>query len=532
MGFSSIFSSAFDVIHGTNNEGTRVYSLLSSNRSELVNNIQAKTIYDLESTKLEGVKEFLKNYHLVAAILNLFTDTIADVITRSSFNVEINNKFIDAESNKLLSKKINKFLDRLNLKDLIIHDLPEYLYWGNYNYFVDYKIDDEKVTRVINPHNVIIVEKYCEDFSCLSYLNNYEKDLKEINDNIVYCLNPKIVKQITEWEDFNSKNPPPSPEEQIQFIKENPFAKTKIIYSYKTGRGILDDLIPVILMYYVKEMLYDLLGLKDTLRSDILVANVADDKTDDSVIATAINDLEALVNDANSMSDSITDIDSLVSSIKNYLSNGIKVVPGLRNISNFNPLKLPELFNKKNSLEQDLNNLQKRLLSQVGIPEELFNGNANRWEALQRNSRFMTKVEIYLGSISNMIKRLAIRYVDHLVEDKLHKNVPHNLTMNDISINLETNTTIFNSYINSRAESAQKKMQTIQQLLDNSDRFMNSKNVDKEKAKDWITQLIQSVDPTAASLIDFAEPGSSMPGPGGLPGQGGMPGGPMFPPSY
>ena len=524
MGFLATMDSAFEQLsnRSAGHKGPVSFSMLSSKNSTKNFNEMQDTAYRAAQSVITGVTyaerpqiyDFLVNYGFVQSLVDLVKSTIQDVITKASFNITLEDvDGIDEEMSKEITDKTNEFITKLNLRDAIINDLGLYLYYGNYVYMVDF--EKGLLKRVKKPHNVISVERYCKPDSFMIYNKNFRdaSDLKEIKNNscFVFQYNKIKINEATELDVHlqtlyaTNGGKKLSDQELIaakeSYLKDHPLADETLMYVYYQGRGVFFANMQLLLLYYIKELLYDLLGMKDTIRPDIMIARIADDKTDEAVIANAVNDIEALVNDSAALDvgnnvSSIDSITQMLTGIQSYLSNGIKVVPGMNNFSNLDALKLPELTGKREALKNELDNLRSRILNNIGIPEELYNGQSNRWESISRSARYLTLIDQWVTEITLMCKNISKSYID-----KFYPNYGKNIKLDSIRLNLDTNNIIFNNYSNTRSRVISEKLDAIQRVSRNALDMIDNPLADKQAVLDYTRITMESIDPAATKLL-------------------------------
>lgn len=524
MGLLSTMDSAFEQISNRSaHKGPVSFSMLSTKNSGKNFNEMQDTAYRSANSVITGVTyaerpqiyDFLVNYGFVQSLVDLVKSTIQDVITKASFNITLEDGIpnLDENMSKKITEDTNEFISKLNLRDAIINDLGLYLYYGNYVYMVDF--DKGLLKRVKKPHNVISVERYCRPDSFMIYNKNYKDaaDLKEIkNDScFVFQYNKIKINEASELDVhlqtlYATNGGKKLSEQDIKkardsYLKDHPLADETLMYVYYQGRGVFFANMQLLLLYYIKELLYDLLGMKDTIRPDIMIARIADDKTDESVIANAINDIEALVNDSAALDignnvSSIDSITQMLTGIQSYLTNGIKVVPGMNNFSNLDALKLPELTGKREALKNELDNLRSRILNNIGIPEELYNGQSNRWESISRSARYLTLIDQWVTEITLMCKTIAKSYIE-----KYYPNFGKSVKLDHIRLNLDTNNIIFNNYSNTRSRVISEKLDAIQRVSRSALDMIDNPLADKQAVLDYTRITMESIDPAAVKLL-------------------------------
>lgn len=498
MGLLNFLNTAFE---GSTGNTTKIYSMLSTNTNS--NSLTPNnTLTDTSSQVQTELYKFLNNYNFVNKILKRFTSTISDVISKSSLTITIKG---EKKKYEKLSKECTDLLSDMQFFNTMKVDLRDLLYWGNYGYKVDFT--ETRLKRLDSGIDVLTEDTYCTDRKLI--IDNWvDKDERFKNKSYKYSLlpiqfNPTKLRTITELDaylEFESKKQGKAPAnlEQLRknYLKEHPNSDKVVKHTIYRGRGVLDTEMNNLLVLYIKELLYDLMGLKDTMRPDILTARVMDDKTNESDITTAINDIEALVNMGSASSQepgtqSFLSIQNLLAGVQSYLQNGIKVVPEINNFTSISTLNLPDLIGKRNQLKNEIEELRQRILSNIGLEEQPARSN---WDALQSNSEFLTVTESFVTCISMLARDIIYEYL--CFEHKDEK-----ISYDDIQLDLDTTDIIFNQYSLTRARVLSEKVDSISRILRSADDFSMNQYVDQKQAAKYIMKLVTDLDPTAISFI-------------------------------
>ena len=434
--------------------------------------------------------DFLWNYSFLKQILKRIKSTISDVINKSSFKVSL------GDDKTTESEEVDKFLGELNLIEVIKMDLSTMLYHGNYGYKINF--DENRVERLVSAVDVLTEDTYCKDRRLV--IDNWND-----NDNsghfvlLPYQYDPEIVDNVTELDAHLEETPDPnSLDEKARYLKDHPNADKIIKHSIYKGTGVLDSVIYLLLLLYLKELLADLLGLKDTMRPDILTARVNDDKTDEVKIVQAMNDIEALVNQGSPSSSGdtsglsmFTSFQSLLTSINAYLVNGIKVVPEMNNFSSISKLDIPSLIGKREQLINECNQLRQRILETLGIDDSMSD---NKWDAMQKNSKYLTMIENVVDSLVLFVRTVIYEFVKF-------KYPKSDIKLSDIKLNLDTTNIIFNQYSVTRSRVLNDKVDALTRLMRTMTDWTDMPCIDASKVPEYIQKLVTDLDPSASVLF-------------------------------
>lgn len=497
MGFFNFLNTAFESNAGST---TRVYSMLTSNPNSISG--QNNTLTSTSSQIQEELYKFLDKYSFVEKILDQIKSVISDVFAKSSLRVTINLK------NKKFERygiECDNLLAEIQFFTTMKTDLRDLLYYGNYGYKIDFK--DRRMKRLSDGFKVLTEDTYCADRK-LIIQNWVDKDERIKDKKARYALlpiqfDPQKVKEITELEAYLEDEAAKVPNGVVNidalrkdYLKEHPNSDKVIKHTVYRGKGALDTEMNNLLVLYTKELLYDLLGLKDTCKPDILTARVMDDKTNEADITKAINDIEALVNmgsltQSDPGAQTFFTIQNMIAGVQSYLQNGIKVVPEINNFTSISTLNLPDLTGKRRQLKEEIDELRQRILSNLGLEDQPAR---NKWDAINNNSKFLTVVESFVGCISNLAKDIVYEYLGNTYPKD---NIPYDA----IQLDLDTTDIIFNQYALTRTRVLTDKVDSISRILGMIDSFAMNQFVDQQKLPKYIMKLIKDLDPTAEDFI-------------------------------
>jgi hypothetical protein len=216
-------------------------------------------------------------------------------------------------------------------------------------------------------------------------------------------------------------------------------------------------------------------------------------KIDESEIVQSINIIESFLNSFDL--DIISyihngDILPIYNKLYEMVRNGTRVVPDLPHITSLDKLDILDLSPRIEELKNRRDELEDRIYLFVGIPKELYEGNATRWELIQRNSRILTIIENITKSITNsIINHIRIKY--NIKEDvKVDMPIDQNNILSSIaSIN--------------KIEISKQKIQAVSDLLssisDILDRYESM--IDMDKFVKYVRDQINSIDPKLSETL-------------------------------
>jgi len=265
-------------------------------------------------------------------------------------------------------------------------------------------------------------------------------------------------------------------------------------YSYHIGQGICDDVLYLIFEHLLKTLMRLLISVKDTIRPDVLVANINQNATDATDISEALNDIESLVNNGDSVVDFRSmDPTSILNTVYDALLNSTKVVPGIQNFTNFDLLQYPDLSAKTEKLTSDIESLKQTIMNNIGIPADLVEGSSNRWEVISRSSRFLTLIESHIEDLSRTVKRTVRSYL------KRYENI--DISIDDIGLVLDTSNIIFNNHFNNKTKVVTEKLEGIGRILEVHATLRDNEATDSEAVDSYFERQLNLLDPELSDII-------------------------------
>lgn len=487
----SIFTAINNAFESTASS-SKYYSILSK--------LITKPGNTLTGTTFEVNKElydFLSNYSFLRQLLKRIASTISDVFNKSSMRVSLGEELKDK------ADEVNDFLTDIQVMDVIKMDLKMMLYHGNYGYKINFK--DTRIERLVDSINVLTEDTYCKDLHLV--IDDWDdSDEGSSKDYVLlpYQYNPARIEDITELDAYlrDQENSSDINTLASEYLAKHPNANKVIKHSVYKGTGVLDSVMYLLLLLYMKELLLDLLGLKDTLRPDILTARVMDDRTDEVKIVQAMNDIESLVNQGSPSANGDTsgfsmfsNFQSMLTAINAFLVNGIKVVPEMNNFTSISKLDIPSLIDKRQRLQQECDDLRKRILETLGIDDSMSD---NKWDAMQKNSKYLTMIEEIVDSISLFIRNTAYSFIKY-------KYPKETIGLGDIKLDLDTTNIIFNQYSLTRSRVLNDKVDALTRLMRTINDWQDMPCIDSSKVPEYIEKMVCDLDPTAAVLFKKAE---------------------------
>jgi len=435
-----------------------------SNYISIVKRIAVDKNTELDLSEPDNYKRTLlyqfEDFHLSESITKILASFIKDVIDKNSMEIVV-------ENNEQLTKEVNSYIKKLRLKDRLINDIFYIIYYGG----ISYVVENNELKPLKFQYETIRSDKYkYYIYNGNNYISINEKSIISIEANI-----RKIRDNFTE---------------QLLLSSDDSLIKNDEYYIYL---GLMEPYVDRLFLYYVLDFLVILLTFKNSLSFDVIKAVVSDMKIDESEIVQSINIIESFLNSFDL--DIISyihngDILPIYNKLYEMVRNGTRVVPDLPHITSLDKLDILDLSPRIEELKNRRDELEDRIYLFVGIPKELYEGNATRWELIQRNSRILTIIENITKSITNsIINHIRIKY--NIKEDvKVDMPIDQNNILSSIaSIN--------------KIEISKQKIQAVSDLLssisDILDRYESM--IDMDKFVKYVRDQINSIDPKLSETL-------------------------------
>ena len=211
----------------------------------------------------------------------------------------------------------------------------------------------------------------------------------------------------------------------------------------------------------------------------------------------------ALNNDEASLGVQLSDPSAILQLVSTSLQNSAKVLPNIEGLTDINLLEYPQTKEKVDDLIADLEQTKKDAANQIGIPDELVQGESNRWEVISRSSRFLTLIESLLEEITRCVKDTVV----HRIHFKFNKRVDPN----NVHLNLDTTNYLFNSNFNTKSQVVREKFDSLSQIIRTIQELRESGLVEDEKLMDFVRTELKVLDQSLAEVIvDKIEKGEEL----------------------
>lgn len=173
-----------------------------------------------------------------------------------------------------------------------------------------------------------------------------------------------------------------------------------------TGAPLFYHYLPKVRELFLKDLVVNILGIKDVIQPDILAMNFEG--------GTNIDHAEELCNNLEDLLNKNSDYSIFNSHALDYndltklLIDTVRVLPDIDGkLQSLNPLRTTTLQEKIQQIREEARELERDVLSSLGVPVDLFEGNSSKWEVIKRSERLQSRVSYYINTLKSSIRRLS-----------------------------------------------------------------------------------------------------------------------------
>lgn len=253
--------------------------------------------------------------------------------------------------------------------------------------------------------------------------------------------------------------------------------------------------LPKVRELYLKDLVLSILGIKDVIQPDILAMNFEGGMDIDQAQDMCSN-LEDLLNknsDYSIFNSATLDYNQLVK----LLVDTVRILPDIEGkIQSLNPVRTTTLQDKIQQIRMEYQELNRNIISALGVPMDLFEGNSSKWEVIKRSERLQSKVNYYINTIKTSIRRLA-QSVFKRMNDR-------ELKVSDFKILIFTESDLEIAAKTNRLQSLNELNQTLMQMVAGAERELaESRLINKEAYFKLLKSGLKEVYPEIDDLIDI-----------------------------
>lgn len=344
--------------------------------------------------------DYLKDWYFVKSLVDAFKNPIQEIIEKTPIEVTI-----DDTSVKYQETWLNTKLKESSLKDEITDSLFDIIYRGRFFRLIFpsgdkglrlASIKDEtnvSFAYQFNNHIGYLVDPGSSaQFMVRSKAIGSAYGFRDIQTKSISEVDPIILKELSKY--IKVKEIPKELAEQVVALETR--VPTSAFYSQA---GLLFKM-------YMNEVLSYFSSLRDTLKQNLLAITVSGQNKDTIESARLVQAIESVVNQDSSV---IYDqsVFTLINQMISKIMNDTRVLPMVQEYSQVDMLKWNDRSSDRDNLNNENSSLRTQVLSSLGIPEELFGSNSNRWEILSKSDRYLNTISTYLDMCTDIVKTAA-----------------------------------------------------------------------------------------------------------------------------
>lgn len=399
--------------------------------------VDAEKIYSIVGTSLtrylERIDELTSylEFHITKTSIDVIKDALMELIITDNPNI------ISLPDDPEAEADINRILNEMQLIKHITSDISELIYYGSYSYAMELTDDNKscKLRYLKNPTKVISTWKDSKLDSYFTY--DMAGEMHEFNKNEIFSISTYDYKlefdENISSDRLKQLNAEIEGEEAVTKLnvarEKSKRGVTSYDKRYLAGTPLFGYITGKIKEYILKDYLLSILSIKDLIQPIILLVGL--EKTtalEEGVDLT--QKVESLINKNLDMS--FMEAKGLsVKDLAMSLIDNIRVLPDYDSkLAGMTDLNLDKISEKIDRIRMDQQTIKEDLINAIGLPPDLFEGRASRWESIKMSQRFESKVSYYVDMINKSIVLLAENLYDRLklskkldIEGKITSNL-------------------------------------------------------------------------------------------------------------
>ena len=208
------------------------------------------------------------------------------------------------------------------------------------------------------------------------------------------------------------------------------------------------------------------------------------------------NDLEDLLNknsDYSIFNSAALDYNDLTK----LLIDTVRVLPDIEGkLQSLNPIRTTSLQEKIQQIRMESKELERDILSSLGVPIDLFEGQSSKWEVIKRSERLQSKVAFYIDTIKSSIRRIA-QSIFYLQNDRELKASDFKITcFNESDLDMAQRT--------NKLQNLTELSQTLLNIVVGAEReLVESRLVNKEAYFKLLKSNLKEIYPEVEDLLDI-----------------------------
>ena len=424
----------------------------------------------------EEYMEYLKDWHFVKFLIDAFKNPLLEILEKSNMVVSLSGRY------KKQEEWINKQIQKVDLKNEIINDLENIIYYGRFFRLPIYSESDRSFSLVKIKDETTVNFAY------------------QMGEHIGYIVNPgsdsefltrsKGIGAAFKFRDPQYKSlDETDPEIQQELSKRlnlgdiEDFLKDDIVaMEMRTPSSTFYSQAGLLFKLYINEVLSQFSSLRDTFKQNLLAVSLSGSNKNTNEAARVVQAIENSVNQDSSVIFNQS-VPGLINQMLGKTLNDTRVLPMIDEYSNVNLLKWNDRSDDKQRLDNETESLRSQVMSGFGVPEELIGISSNRWEILSKSDRYLTTISTYTDTCTNIVKSFVQCCLLHKCYD-----VP----FDDIIFNFRNDTEIQAQMSRHNVDSMDASLSKLNNMLNNVKYLISLGFMDPEKVLEEFIDKAQS----------------------------------------
>lgn len=297
------------------------------------------------------------------------------------------------------SAKINSLLKAINFEKEFFDDkLNEYVLFGSELILAKVPKSGE-ITKATNvaikfPFSSIVRESGAKTEI---YVNGEKLDLNPDED--YFYLPIRIGKLDLQLEETQGG------------LTSNSTDSTIVDTQWRASQPLFYGLNTELKLFILKDILTKLIQLQDIVAPNLLLTNVDKNTSEEKAIELS-EEIEKLINQYGDLTQLISS-NADINTISQFILNNVRVYPDLMGaINGTNKFDFTRLVGRGNEIRQDQSENEAQLINSIGIPIDLYRGQAaNKFDALRQSDRLLARVTSEMHSIDTSLTKFCIDYL-------------------------------------------------------------------------------------------------------------------------
>lgn len=265
---------------------------------------------------------------------------------------------------------------------------------------------------------------------------------------------------------------------------------------WKASKPLFHGMVIELKLFILKEILTKLIQIQDIVSPNLLLANVDKNTSMEKGIELA-GELEKLINQYGDLTQLIAS-NADVNSLSQFILNNVRVYPDQNGvIKGTDKFDFSRLMGRNQEVRNELENDETQLVNAIGIPIDLYRGNAtNKYDALKNSDRLLARVIDEMTTIDDSLVSFVIDYLKDIGKYETGLQVKSNLFdysfVSGINSNYKYDTS--NQYLKSLSQLALDIKETIKSTSDifDADKLYNLLTTNAELVYPGFKELIRT----------------------------------------